>query len=122
MDSASLTNANHHDVFHSRREHLNFIVNLTESMLASAEKEEWENLIDVETERRQHLEQFFATTTSADEVIWVKQAVERIIDIDKQVIQISEKSKQSLVKERNMLSKGQLVSKAYSQENTVPML
>jgi len=99
----------------TRREQISFILNLTDSMLDQAKQGNWENLSEIEIERREHLEKFFTVETSSDEVVLVRQAIEYIMNIDEKIIQIGEKSKRLLIDERNNLSKGQSASKAYSQ-------
>jgi len=101
--------------FISRKAHISFIVNLTETMLESAKIEDWDNLTDVELERRQHLDQFFKEPALPDDAVWVKPAIVRILNLDSQIILLSEKSKQSLAAKSKHLSNGKAAARAYSQ-------
>ena len=103
------------DKFVSRKEHLCHIVNMTESMLMSAKNKNWEDLVGAEAERQKHFDQFFSFPASPDEASWIKQGIERILDVDKQIIQIGEKNKQAILDQRNHLSKGRDATRAYSQ-------
>jgi len=101
--------------FKSRKEQFSFILNLTESMLLAANKEDWERLSAMEPQRRQHVEQFFSSPANPDEASWIRQGIKRILDVDKQIIQISEKNKQAILDQSNNLSKGRDATRAYSQ-------
>jgi len=102
----------------SLKEQLSVILNLTESMLVAAKNEEWEQLIEIGSERYQYLAQFSVFSSTPADAPWVRQGLERVLEIDKHIVQMSEKRKNTLAETNKNLSKGQAASKAYSQANS----
>jgi len=98
----------------SLRERLGLILNLSESMLSSAKNEQWGALIELGAERQRYLDQFSASAAAPADVPWFRLSLERVREIDQQIIQMSENTKQ-LLAETN--KKGKSATKAYSRNN-----
>lgn len=103
------------DSFNSRKEHFAHILGMSEAMLELARSEEWEQLAQLESLRRHHYEYFFDTTPGDEEAVWIKQGIERLLEIDKKLIEVSEAAKQAIADSSKNLAKGQSATKAYNQ-------
>ena len=101
--------------FSSRKDHFAYILNITKAMLDAAKTEDWQKLTEMEPLRKQYLDEFFVSPVTAEESPWVKLGIERIMEIDKQLIAISEQAKRSMVNSRSNMTKGQNAAKAYTQ-------
>ena len=101
-------------------EKISSFVATTEMMLEKANQGEWEQLAEMETKRRPELEAFFNALDSNslnDNAELLRQAIEKILELDQQIIALGVESKNNLAE---LMQKSNSTRQAMSeyQKNT----
>jgi hypothetical protein len=95
----------------SRHQLLNDALVMSQRMAALGEDGDWEAVIELEPQRRELLEQAFATHVPADE--FVAQRVRAILDLDKRLMAQSIEARDRIAAELSQASKGRKATTAY---------
>jgi len=96
-----------------------FIV-VSEQMLALAKNAEWEQLTEIESKRRPEIEAFFSSLDQEarqKNIPELKQAIEKILDIDNQIISLAKESRSHAVEAMKKNSSARKAMSEY-QNNT----
>ena len=115
------------DIGHQHGQPVNLVdkissfVATTEMMLEKARQGEWEKLAEMEAKRRPELEAFFNaldSTSLNDNAGLLRQAIEKMLDLDQQIIVLGVESKNNL---SELMQKSLSTRQAMSeyQKNTV---
>ena len=70
----------------ARRNQWQVIMNMTESMHILAEQEEWQALVEAESERQGLIQAFFASPVSAEESAFIAEGIKKILHSDAELI------------------------------------
>ena len=93
------------------------ILNITQQMLKAARDEAWEELVDMEENRRNLISDFFSESAAPDEVCDITEGTQEILAIDKEIMAISRKQRDLIGSALSDIKKHRQVKKAYL-ENT----
>lgn len=89
------------------------VMDLTDAMLQAAQQQNWEGLNEKETRRRELLAGAFAETSGLQEAKHIAQCITHILDVDKQIIHLSEIGRQALSDKLRGLGRGRRAKAAY---------
>jgi hypothetical protein len=95
----------------SRHQLLDDALVISRGMADLAEQGEWQAVVELESKRRELLEQAFATHLPADE--FVSERVRAILDLDKQLMERSLSAREQIAAELSASSKGRKAATAY---------
>lgn len=101
----------------TRHDQMVSIIKLSTQMLDSARSEDWENLTKSESERNTLMRQFFAEAATVDTAAATEQSIRLILSLDKKILALTEKTRDSLGAEIHQLMAGQKAKKAYLQNS-----
>ncbi|OOZ42118.1 hypothetical protein BOW53_00625 [Solemya pervernicosa gill symbiont] len=90
------------------------VVDLSNRMFKAAEAEQWDELVELEAERRQSLPQLFNNPPS-EHTSKLSEAVQLIIDLDKRTMALGEKGRHLIGNELQGLRQGQQATNAYNK-------
>lgn len=74
-------------------------------------EEHWEEVVELESQRRELLEQAFATRAPVDEAL--AQRVRKILELDKAIVAHSLETRDRVGEQLGLLNKGRKVARAY---------
>ncbi|MFA7618489.1 MAG: flagellar protein FliT [Thiohalomonadaceae bacterium] len=97
-----------------RRATLTALVSLSEQMLECARKGEWDAVPVLETQRREGLEAFFSNATLPEEAAFIEPALEGILEIDRQLIELATESREVAAAKLKDLQQGRRAQSAYN--------
>ena len=92
------------------------LVQLSQEMLQAAREDNWEFVVSTEATRRPDLEAFFNAwhlSQKSVDVDVVRSSTEKIRQIDKEIRQLAEHSKQEICASLNQLTSSKQAAKAY---------
>lgn len=95
----------------SRHQLLDDALAMSRRMAELGDDGDWEAVIELEPQRRELLEQAFATHVPADE--FVAQRVRAILDLDKRLMAQSVEARERIAVELSQASKGRKATTAY---------
>lgn len=95
----------------SRHQLLDDALAMSQRMAQLGDDGDWEAVIELEPQRRELLEQAFATHVPADE--FVAQRVRAILDLDKRLMTQSVEARDRVAEELSRTSKGRRATSAY---------
>jgi hypothetical protein len=88
---------------------------LTEKMMALAREGEWEEIPPTELERRALLEEFFKIPVSSDEAPDVRDRIQALLAVDKQILDMGSDASKELLGKLNTFATGRKAKQAYSE-------
>ena len=86
---------------------------LSEAMLHAAEAQDWENLALKEQQRRALFDEAFADTRGHQYPQEISTSIQRILDIDKSIIELSRAGQQQLADKLRGFGRGRIAKSAY---------
>jgi hypothetical protein len=94
------------------RRQLGAILELSRAMLAAADREEWEPLVTMETQRRRALEALFSGE-GVMQVSGVPDGVRELLALDRRIIDRGEHLRQQVFQELGRIDQGRRAVRAY---------
>jgi hypothetical protein len=98
-----------------RREHLQRIVALSDDMLHQAQEGEWGRVGELEFERRQLIQDFFAQAAQPEEAAAIASGIEQIKACDRQLITLGTELKDELAGKLSEFTARKRARNAYSE-------
>lgn len=92
------------------------IETLTHSLLVAARKGEWDQAIQLEAERRPLIEAYFSNL-STDEKAGLQSSIRKILDADREIMELGRERHQLLGESLRDLNKGRQAMDAYSSSS-----
>ncbi len=89
------------------------IISMSREMLDCARRDEWQRLIEIESERTHLLYEFFQTDITAYDSDGLSTSIRMIQKLDKETMQYIQAEYESVSDELKKLNKGRRVSSAY---------
>ena len=96
-----------------RKEELRQLVTLSEVMLEHARRGDWEYVPEAEQQRRQFLERYFTQPVAPGDQAFVRGCVERILELDRELLRLSKASRAEAAEKLNELRRGRRAQAAY---------
>lgn len=96
-----------------QKEAWSHIVELTQSMVDLVKQQQWEQLADLESQRRDYLQAFFQQPFDEAERRQIDGWVSDLMAIDHGIVEVLEKEKGAIAEQLKEVSHGVKVSKAY---------
>jgi len=90
------------------------ILSISEDMLKSARNNDWESVIAMESRRNTMIAEFFATPLSAEETQAVAHYINKVLVIDKQLIELGNLQREHLRENIQKVTHGRHALKVYS--------
>lgn len=97
-----------------RRRQVEEIFSLTRKMGEQTTDKAWEQVAELERQRRSRLESLLESTTS-EESDEIAEAIRRVMEADRLIMEVGNAEKLRLMEEILQLGKGRKASKAYSE-------
>lgn len=94
---------------------LDQILQQTQLMLENAQEGAWEDVIEIETERREVLERFFAEPVDQSNAESVSKGLKYIMECDKKIMELGSVTKDALADDLNKMDQGRKAVKAYTE-------
>jgi hypothetical protein len=98
----------------SRSEQLPQALHLSLEMLRNAISHNWDMVISLESNRNELISDFFSTSVSADEASIVADYIRKILDVDKQLIELGDNECKLLKGNLQKVTHGKRALKVYS--------
>ena len=90
---------------------------LSQEMAVLAEREEWELLLEKETERREVIDTFFAQPVSAEEAPAVASGIKALMAADKEMLSLFDTAREEVAQKMGTISTGRRMENAYSDQS-----
>ncbi len=97
----------------SRQQQWQGILQLSEQLRSEFEKQNWQQMNDLNAERQQKLEAFFVTPVNAEEAETIAGQIQQIIQDDEQLMQQAREQQLKLVDETKTMSSNRQAINAY---------
>jgi len=97
-----------------RNKRFDDILVLSRKMLDDADKGEWEHIIDMQAQRQQLMNDFFATPVPKTDAEYVANGIREMLDLDKVLIEHSKQAMNGLSSDMKKLHKGSKAQQAYA--------
>lgn len=97
----------------SRSEQLPQALHLSLEMLRNARSDNWDTVISLESLRNELISDYFSTPVSADEASIVADYIRKILDVDKQLIELGDSESQLLKGNLQKVARGKRALKVY---------
>jgi len=97
-----------------REQQLPVILSITKEMLERAKKNNWEAVIDLESQRTALIADFFATPVSGREVSAVANYLNKILEVDRQLIELGDNECQHLRENLQKINHSKRAMKVYT--------
>ena len=86
-------------------------------MLKMANDSNWDELVDIEEQRRNLIHDFFSSPAEIEDVPEITEGTKNILDIDRQIMEMSKNHRDELGTQLSDMKQGSRVSKAYMQNS-----
>ena len=97
----------------SRQQQWQTILQLSEQLKSEFEQQDWQQMDELNAERQQKLEIFFATPVSAEESETIAEQIQKIIQDDQQLMQQAREQQLKLLGEAKTMSSNRQAINAY---------
>jgi len=97
-----------------REEQLPMILGISLEMLNKAKNNDWEAVIELESQRNALIADFFTTTISTDDGHTVAYHIDKVLEIDRQLIELGSNERDKMRENLQKLSNGRHALKVYS--------
>ena len=92
------------------------ILDLTTSMLEAASSDDWQRVIDFESDRRLLLVNLFPVPSSQSGAALMANCIEQVLQVDARIIELGKRSRQGLAAELGAINRGRGAQRAYSAD------
>ena len=93
------------------------IIATSEAMLGLAREQQWQQLQQLEVTRRSLLERFFSTPVLESDASGIRQGIQHIMEIDKQIYQMSRQAMEELGQQMDDINKNKKAVSAYQKNS-----
>lgn len=97
-----------------REQQLSFILSLTMEMFERAKKDDWDTVIRLESQRTALIADYFSSPVSGQEIPAVAGYITKVLEIDKQLIELGDKECHQLRRNLQKISRGRHALKVYT--------
>lgn len=93
------------------------ILAITHDMLIGARQREWERVSEMQQKRFELIQRYFESTPTIRDIEFIRPAVEKMLDIDKGVTELSCQAREELAKGLKSLRDGKSARRAYGRHS-----
>ncbi len=93
------------------------VLRMTDAMLSCAESGAWDELSELERQRRSKLETFFSRPVDPAEAELVREYITELLELDQRIIAMGESAQQALLGEASQITRGRRAETAYRQNS-----
>ena len=104
-------------MFQPRQQQWKNILQMTETLHQLSADENWQAMVDLESERFGQIEDFFSTPVSETEVVEVEKGIRQMLKSDELLKQYSTQQQQTMSDGVKKISKGRQAVDAYNEHN-----
>ena len=97
------------------RQQVEAILILSRQMLESAKATNWQEVICLESERRQRVEELFSKPIAHSLLSEISGKIEQILDIDRELMSLNAQTRDNLAQDMRVVIKGRTATRAYQQ-------
>ena len=97
----------------ARSDHWGAIIDMTHAMLSCAQRQEWDDVIHKEQERRRALEAFFAQQVTVDEAEAVASGIRELMALDNEILAMGRTARDEVARQAGLLQRGRRAEAAY---------
>lgn len=100
-----------------RRAEMTRIVEHTREMRARVDIGAWEDIVAMEAQRQEMLQSFFAQEPEKSEAEWITQAIQDMLELNRQMEELCRTHLQSVAKDLQQMNAGRKANEAYQSNS-----
>lgn len=100
-----------------RRAEMTRIVQHTREMRARVDLGVWEDIVAMEAQRQEMLQSFFAQEPERSEAQWIAQAIQDMLELNRQMEELCRAHLQSVAKDLRQMNAGRKANEAYQSNS-----